>query len=97
MKLNILFIEDNPHDVELTTRALIKGGIEPNIKAIDEFEEIPSEILSGEFDLVICDYMLGGFTGMDALNKIKSVDSDIPVILVSGTVPDEKAIDAVLA
>tara|TARA_R110002096_G_scaffold324349_4_gene518413 strand:- start:737 stop:2179 length:1443 start_codon:yes stop_codon:yes gene_type:complete len=97
MELSILFIEDNSHDVELTTRALIKGGLKPKIKVIDEFESVEKEVLSGEFDLVICDFMLGGFTGIDVLNKIKVLHSEIPVILVSGTVPDEKAIDAVLS
>ncbi len=97
MELSILFIEDNPHDVELTTRALKKGGLKPTTTVIDQFDSITKEILSGDYDLVICDYILGGFTGMDALNKIKSLDQEIPVLLVSGTVPDEKAIDAVLA
>ncbi len=97
MKLAILFIEDNPLDVELTTRELIKGGLDPNVTVIERIEDISSEIDSNKYDLVISDYKLAGFTGIDVLTEIKKVNPDIPVILVSGTVPDEQAIDAVLA
>lgn len=49
------------------------------------------------FDIIISDYSLPGFTGLDVIALLKEKELDTPLILVSGTVPDETAIDAVLA
>ncbi len=97
MKLKILFIEDNPHDVELIVHAIREGGIEVVHTVVYELDEVKTVLQSESFDMVICDYRLPGFTGLEAVRFIQSVDDDLPVILVSGAVPDETAIEAVLA
>ncbi len=95
--IKILFIEDNPLDAELMARHIKKNGVNIEYKTVVEFAEIDSFVHQNETDIIICDYNLPGFTGVEALNKIKCIDADIPVILVSGAIPDETAIEAVLA
>ncbi|MFA5669486.1 MAG: PAS domain S-box protein [Balneolaceae bacterium] len=97
MKLGILFIEDNPKDVDLILAALTKGGLETRIKVIEDFESISTEIKSDLYDVVICDYAINGFTAIEVIQEIKSINDDLPVIIVSDIVPDELAIEAVLA
>tara|TARA_R110002096_G_scaffold324349_2_gene518395 strand:+ start:10494 stop:11966 length:1473 start_codon:yes stop_codon:yes gene_type:complete len=95
--IRILFIEDNPLDAELMARRIKKDGLDISYQIVGEFAEIDSMVSQHETDIIICDYNLPGYTGVQALNKIKSIDVDIPVILVSGAIPDETAIEAVLA
>ncbi len=95
--IRILFIEDNPLDAELMARHIKKEGLNISYQIVGEFAEIDSIVSRYETDIIICDYNLPGYTGVQALNKIKSIDADIPVILVSGAIPDETAIEAVLA
>ena len=96
-KIKILFIEDNPLDVELLVRYIKKSSFDLCYEVTESLGEIETLILEKSFDLVICDFKLPGFSGIDAINKIERIDIDVPVILVSGTIPDEEAIDAVLA
>lgn len=97
MKLGILFIEDNPLYVELTMGALKKGGLKASIKVIEDFENISTEIRSNLYDIVICDYALKGFTALEVIQEIKSINTDLPVIIVSAVVPNEQAVETVLA
>ncbi|MBO6525191.1 MAG: PAS domain S-box protein [Balneolaceae bacterium] len=95
-ELNILFIEDNPLDAELLSREIKKGGLGHTSFIIDSLKEVQSLLDEQKFDIIISDYSLPGFTGLDVIDFLNEKDIDVPVILVSGTVPDDAAIDAVL-
>ncbi len=95
-ELNILFIEDNPFDAELLSREIKKGGLTHKSFITDSLQEVESMVEEQEFDIIISDYSLPGFTGLDVINFFKEKNIGTPIILVSGTVPDEAAIDAVL-
>lgn len=95
-KLHILFVEDNPFDAELLVREIKKGGLKFDYEVVDSLNEAEHVLSKNSVNFLISDYSLPGFTGIDVIQLIKSKELDIPVILVSGTVPDEKAIDAVL-
>ena len=94
--LNILFIEDNPLDAELLSREIRKGGYEHKSFVADSIQHIEVLLSEHQFDCIISDYSLPGFTGLDIIEFLNEKTIDIPLILVSGTVPDETAIDAVL-
>ncbi len=95
--VRVLIIEDNPLDVELLVRYLVKEGFDFKYEVADSLEKIQNLITEKKFDISICDFRLHGFSGLDALKLIQDLNKDIPVILASGTIPDEKAVDAVLA
>ncbi|MFY0684955.1 MAG: PAS domain S-box protein [Balneola sp.] len=96
-RFKLLFIEDSPLDAELLIRHIKKSGFDPEYEIVDSLSEIDRLLIEQAFDLVICDFKLPGFSGIDALNKIIEFGEDLPVVFVSGAIPDEKAIDAVLA
>ncbi len=96
-KIRVLFIEDNPLDVELLVRHIKKSGFDIEYESLDSLSEVEKCISKTSFDICICDFKLPGFSGLDALDLIKKQGVDLPVILASGTIPDEQAIDAVLA
>ena len=95
--IKILFVEDNPLDVELLIRHIKKGGFDISYDITTSLQEISDLTDKHHYDICICDYGLPGFSGIDAVKQIQAMDADIPVILVSGTIPDEQAIDALLA
>lgn len=96
-KVRVLFIEDNPLDAELLIRHIKKSDFDVEYSVVDTLDDLEEIISQRTFDLAICDFKLPGFSGIDALKKIQEQKKDIPVILASGTIPDEGAIEAVLA
>lgn len=95
--LRVLFVEDNPNDVELLIRHIKKANFEIEYDIATSLEEISDLTDKYRYDICICDYKLPGFSGIDAVKQIDEMEKDIPVILVSGTIPDEQAIDALLS
>ena len=93
MKLHILLLEDNPADCELTLRELRCSGIEAEWKRIETEEEYRRE-LTGDYDIILSDYSLPTFDGFHALEILKESKRDIPFILISGTVGEETAVQA---
>lgn len=95
--IRVLLIEDSSHDATLLIRHIKKGGFELKYDVTDSLEDMMVLIAKNQYDICICDFKLPGFSGIDAVKKIDEIDKDIPVILVSGTIPDEQAIDALLS
>ena len=95
-KLHLLFLEDNPDDTELIVRELEKNGF------IFEWERVETEktfkkALSKKPDIILADYKLPSFDGMAAIKLQQEISPDIPLILVSGTIGEELAIDCLKA
>merc|ERR1711974_172683 len=88
--LRVLFVEDNPNDVELLIRHIKKANFEIEYDIATSLEEISDLTNKYRYDICICDYKLPGFSGIDAVKQIDEMEKDIPVILVSGTIPDEQ-------
>ena len=93
--LRILLVEDNPADAELCLFELRKGGFEVCADVVETRDEFAQRLSSDNFDLVLADYNLRGWTGMDALAVLKERGLDIPLILVTGALGDELAVDCI--
>jgi PAS domain S-box-containing protein len=91
--LKVLIAEDNPLDAELLVRELRRAGFEPEWQRV-ETELAFLEKLDGGLDLVMSDYHMPFFTGFRALELLQKSGLDIPFILVSGTIGEESAVDA---
>lgn len=96
-QIRLLIIEDYMPDAELLIRHLEKSDILFTYTVIDKLDLIDVHIANHEIDVIVCDYNLPGFTGVDAIQRIKALDKDIPVILISGAILDEQAIEAVIS
>jgi signal transduction histidine kinase len=94
-KLQVLFVEDSIYDVELELLALRDGNLIPTHAVVQSESELLAALEPGRFDLVICDYSIPGFGGLQALAIVKRFDPDLPVLLVSGTIGEDAAVAAV--
>ena len=95
--LHLLLLEDEPFDAELTIAALEKAGYACRWERVQSRVEYLDCVQRAEYDLVLADYSMPGFDGLSALELLRERDSDLPFILVSGTVGEEIAIESLKA
>src|SRR6185312_6881143 len=82
--LRVLLVEDNAADSELVLRELKRAGFDVTsewVQAAEEFRLILEKFVP---DIVLADYNLGQWRGMEALEIIRNKALDSPLILVSG-------------
>lgn len=91
--INILAVEDSEEDYILILRHINKQFESVFAKRVETQEDLENE-LSHPWDLVISDYSLPGLNGLEVLKKVRSVNSDLPFILISGTIGEILAVEA---
>ena len=92
--LRILIVEDQEDDALLMIRTLQKGGYEPVFERVETAAALRTALTDQPWDLVLCDYSLPQFTGLEALAIFRERGHDIPFILVSGEIGEEAAVAA---
>jgi two-component system sensor histidine kinase/response regulator len=90
----ILMVEDSADDAELTARALRRSGCELTFERVETPEAMHAALLQEKWDLVIADYSMPHFNGIAALRLLQEQGLDLPFILVSGTVGEDVAVEA---
>src|SRR5713226_8868735 len=78
-QLRVLHVEDNELDAELVSGALRKGGFSASVIVVQEEAEFVAQLLSHHPEVVIADYNLPQWTGMEALDVLRSKGLDIPL------------------
>jgi DNA-binding NarL/FixJ family response regulator len=91
--IKILFVEDNPQDVELMNYELRSAGIKTVIKRISAKREFLFELKNFKPEVILADYNLPMFNGMHAFNLFKEKNIHIPFILVTGSLDQQTALD----
>ena len=94
-KLRLLMVEDDEADVELNLRALRSGGFEAVADVVQSAEGLLERIRTTTYDLILTDYNLPSWTGMEALELVRQEGLEIPVILVTGALGDVKAVECI--
>jgi PAS domain S-box-containing protein len=92
--LNILIAEDNPMDAQLVLRQLRKDcqlGEVTHVWTEEAFVEAIAKLP----DLILSDYDMGSFTGFRALEILREQGRDTPFILISGTIGEDLAVEAI--
>jgi PAS domain S-box-containing protein len=92
--LRVLLIEDSDDDAMLVLLELRRGGFEPSHERVDTAAGMMAALDSSEWDLVICDYLMPRFSGVQALELFTQKELEIPFIIVSGKVGEELAVQA---
>lgn len=95
--LSILIIEDSEEDTELLVRLLRKNNYEPKYRQIWKEAALRTALEEAEWDLIISDFHMPGFSGIDALKIVREMEVDTPFIVVSGVVGEDKAVEMMLA
>ncbi|HEX6927861.1 MAG TPA: EAL domain-containing protein [Gammaproteobacteria bacterium] len=92
--IKALIIEDVEDDAVLLVHALKRNGFEPEYRRVDNRDDLV-DVLDEDWDIVFSDYTMQGFDGMDALEIVRRHRQDIPFIFVSGTIGEDRAVEAV--
>jgi signal transduction histidine kinase len=95
--VTVLMVEDSADDALLLKRELQRRGFDPDVIRVDSGIELRAALVAREFDVVISDHTMPGFSGEEALKLVKMFDPDLPFIVVSGTRGEEHAVDAMRA
>jgi len=93
--LKVLMVEDSEDDALLLIRTLRKSGYEPATQQVQTADDMTFALLSRPWDIILCDYHLPGFSGIEALAILKKMNLDIPIIIVSGVIGEETALDCI--
>ena len=91
--LKVLLVEDNPDDANMVLQELTRAGFETTSQRVDT-EAAFLAGLDGGLDLILCDYTMPDFSGLRALELLKKSGLDIPFLIVSGTIGEEIAVEA---
>lgn len=92
-KLQILMLEDNEDDARLIERALRSGGIEFSARRVETREDFMRALDEQHPDVILADFKLPHFDGRSALKLATGKRPDTPVIIVTGTLPDDTAVE----
>ncbi|TSK06884.1 MAG: diguanylate cyclase [Geobacter sp.] len=95
--LRVLIVEDAPDDAQLIVIQLEQGGFDVHSRRVDNAQGLIEALESASWDVVVCDYVMPGFSGLQALQILKEKGSDIPFLMISGKVGEEAAAAAIRA
>jgi two-component system sensor histidine kinase UhpB len=95
--LRVLMVEDSEDDALLLERELKRGGYELLTRRVQTARDMANKLKEQEWDIVISDYMMPKFNGMDAFKVMKDLGLDLPFILISGKIGEDTAVDAMRA
>jgi len=91
--LKILCLEDTNTDAELIRIKLEASGYKFDFRVVTDKSGFESAVRNENFDLILSDYRLPSYTGVDALHFVRENCSGIPFICVSGTLGEELAVE----
>jgi len=94
-ELRVLHVEDNDADAELVAQALRRGGLAVSVIVVQDEAEFRQQLKARPPDVVIADYNLPQWKGMEALEVLRSEGLDTPLVLVSGALGDVTAVECI--
>jgi PAS domain S-box-containing protein len=93
--LHVMLIENSAADAELNLHQLAHAGFQCQPRIISTRAEFLERLGRFPFDIVLADYRLPGWTGMDAFTAMRQAGRDVPFILVTGTLGEEIAVECI--
>ncbi len=95
--LKILFAEDLRSDADLAVLELRKEGLRFEYMRVDTRDEFIKALNEFIPDIIISDYMMPSFNGLQALKEVKEFNPEIPFILCTGSINEETAVECIKA
>jgi PAS domain S-box-containing protein len=92
--IRILHVDDNVHDRKLVRDVLEKEQCGFELIEADSREKFVKYLKEEKFDLVLSDFNILGFDGLQVIEIVKETDPSLPVIIITGTGSEEVAIQA---
>jgi signal transduction histidine kinase len=94
-KLRLVVVEDNPSDVELVRHALKKGGFDADCTVVQTAEDFKNVLHGNGYEIVLADYSLPAWNGLETVEVLRQEGLDVPVIVVSGALGDTRAVECI--
>ncbi len=92
--LRVIIVEDSEDDLLLLLRALKKGGFDPVYVRVETAEGLREALQDRDWQIVISDHAMPCFSAPEALQILKECNRDLPFIIVSGTIGEDIAVEA---
>jgi signal transduction histidine kinase len=96
-KLRALIVEDSESDAKLVLREIQRRGLEVEARRVEDAASLREALATESWNVILCDWSLPNFNARSALEILKQSGLDVPFIIVSGTVGEEMAVEAVRA
>lgn len=90
----MLLVEDNPDDAELVILELRRAGYQPSFRRVQTGEEMTAALTKETWEVIVSEHSLPNFSAPEAFTIVRGLNIDIPFIIVSGTVGEEVAVEA---
>ena len=94
-RLRVLLIEDSPADAEIEIAELRRGGFDVAADVVETRQQVRERLAINSYDVILADYSLPDFRGMDALDMVRERSLTTPLILVTGALNSETAVECV--
>jgi signal transduction histidine kinase len=94
-RLRVLLIEDSPSDAEIEIAELRRAGFDVSADVVDNRQRVRDRLKKNIYDIILADYSLPNFRGMDALDILREMNLTTPLILVTGALNSETAVECV--
>jgi two-component system cell cycle sensor histidine kinase/response regulator CckA len=94
-RIRALILEDSRRDAELCIRELKKAGIEVEADLVDTEDAFVQKLQSREYDVVLSDYGIPTWSGVEAFRRLKQTGKNTPFILITGMLGEEAAVDLI--
>jgi len=95
--LRVLLVEDSEQDALLLLMDLRRQGYSPTFVRVETEQEMTDALNKQDSDIILSDYVLPHFSGLDALQLYHRRESDLPFIVVSGQIGEDVAVEAMKA
>lgn len=95
--LRVLYVEDDPDDVTILLRVLQQAGRPAEVVQVDTAAALREALADDGWDVVLSDYVVPGFGAPEALGIVRASGHDLPFIVVSGAVGEERAVEMMRA
>src|SRR2546421_8928864 len=95
ISLRILLVEDEPADVELALRALRQAGFAAKGDVAQTPEEFTELVRRNSYDVILADYKLPNWNGLETVEILRREGLDIPVMMVSGALGERMAVECI--
>jgi PAS domain S-box-containing protein len=92
-QLRILLVEDSPDDADLVLHAVRQAGFTADSRRVEREPDFLAG-LEWQPDIILSDYSMPQFSGLEAAHLLQQSGLDIPFILISGTVGEDVAVEA---
>ncbi|HWR69904.1 MAG TPA: response regulator, partial [Dehalococcoidia bacterium] len=95
--IRVLIVEDSDDDALLLVRQLRNSGFDPTFERVDTAEAMNAALDGRTWDIVLSDFVIPGFGGLEAIKLLRQKGFDIPIMIVSGKIGEETAVKCMKA